>query len=282
MKTHGEPDPLYIAARSVLLDALEALGPQRDATVLVGAQAIYRHTGAVELEVAEYTTDADVVIDPRLLTDSPQLESALRSAGFVRGSRVGAWVAGTTVGGDLVNVEVDLMVPEAFGGPGRRAARLVGHGDRVARKARGLEAALVDQRTMTIAALDNADRRSFEMAVAGPGALLISKLHKIRERVAERDRRRVDDKDALDVWRLLQAIPTDVLAGTLDELLHHPIATEVTREAVAALESLFSQPRSPGAEMAARAAGELAALDQVAQSVAFLTTDLLKALAPEH
>jgi len=35
MKMRGEPDPLYVAARSVLLDALEALGSQRDAIVLV-------------------------------------------------------------------------------------------------------------------------------------------------------------------------------------------------------------------------------------------------------
>lgn len=41
----GEPDPQYVAARAVLLDALEALGPQRDAVIVVGAQAIYLHTG---------------------------------------------------------------------------------------------------------------------------------------------------------------------------------------------------------------------------------------------
>ncbi len=39
------PDPLYALARAVLLDVLEALGDQRDAVVLVGAQAIYLHTG---------------------------------------------------------------------------------------------------------------------------------------------------------------------------------------------------------------------------------------------
>jgi len=279
MKMRGEPDPLYVAARSVLLDALEALGPQRDAIVLVGAQAIYLHTGAIEFEVAEYTTDADVCIDPRLLTESPELESALTSAGFYRGTRVGAWVMARLIIGDPVNVEVDLMVPEALGGPGRRAARLVGHGDQVARKARGLEAALIDRREMTVAALDSTDGRRFQIAVAGPAALIVSKLHKIRERVAERDRRRVDDKDALDVLRLLQAIPTAVLARTMHELSRHPIARDITREAVTALESLFSRPASPGAEMAARAAGALAAPEQVAQSVAFLTTDLLRALS---
>lgn len=54
----GVPDPEYVAARRVLLDALEALRDQLDAIVLVGAQAIYVHTGAAEFAVAEYTTDS--------------------------------------------------------------------------------------------------------------------------------------------------------------------------------------------------------------------------------
>jgi hypothetical protein len=35
-------DELYVLARRVLLDALDALGPHRDAIVVVGAQAVYR------------------------------------------------------------------------------------------------------------------------------------------------------------------------------------------------------------------------------------------------
>jgi hypothetical protein len=34
-------DPLYVAARRVLLDALGALDNHREALVLVGAQAVY-------------------------------------------------------------------------------------------------------------------------------------------------------------------------------------------------------------------------------------------------
>jgi hypothetical protein len=34
-------DPLYVVARAALPDALDAIGEQRDAVVLVGAQAIY-------------------------------------------------------------------------------------------------------------------------------------------------------------------------------------------------------------------------------------------------
>jgi len=59
----GAPDSEYVAARRVLLDALEALRAHLDALVLVGAQAIYLHTGAIDLALAEATglvQDGDV------------------------------------------------------------------------------------------------------------------------------------------------------------------------------------------------------------------------------
>ncbi len=51
----GVTDPLYIRARATVLDAAEALYPHRDALILVGAQAIYLHTGDADLGVPEYT-----------------------------------------------------------------------------------------------------------------------------------------------------------------------------------------------------------------------------------
>ena len=50
-------DELYVMARRVLLDALEALGAHRDAIILVGAQAVYLRVGEADLAVAPYTTD---------------------------------------------------------------------------------------------------------------------------------------------------------------------------------------------------------------------------------
>ncbi len=44
----GGPDPLYVRARTALLDAADALVEQLDALVLVGAQAIYLHTGRAD------------------------------------------------------------------------------------------------------------------------------------------------------------------------------------------------------------------------------------------
>lgn len=107
-------DELYVIARRVLLDALEALESHRDAAILVGAQAIYLHTGDVELAVAEYTTDADLALDPALLDKIPPLERGLQKAGFMpMGSRgVGFWKT-IRRGSDArdVEVQVDVLVP---------------------------------------------------------------------------------------------------------------------------------------------------------------------------
>ncbi len=278
MKVSGAIDPLYIVARSVLLDALDALGPQRKAVILIGAQAIYLHTGAIDLAVAEYTSDADIALDPTALEAEPEIESAMTAAGFYRGNRVGAWCITRDVANISTRVEVDLMVPEAVGGAGTRAARLTGHAKHVARKARGLEAALIDRGMRTITALDRRDTRSFMVAVAGPAALLVSKLHKLQERLAEREQRRVDAKDALDVLRILRAVPTDELAQTFQRLLGTRVSEAVTREAIGAMKELFGNLRGVGCQLAVRAAGALANADEIAGSSSILTADLLEAI----
>lgn len=89
----GELDPVYVRARHTLLDALEALREHLDAIVLVGAQAIYLHTGDAELSVAPYTTDGDIAIDPTVLKPDPKLEMAMRLAGFARSDQLGTWIA---------------------------------------------------------------------------------------------------------------------------------------------------------------------------------------------
>jgi hypothetical protein len=78
----GRIAPEYVAARTVLLDALQALAAHRRALVVVGAQAVYLRTGSAGLVVAPYTTDGDVALDPSLLGDDPLLEEAMRQQGF--------------------------------------------------------------------------------------------------------------------------------------------------------------------------------------------------------
>lgn len=64
----GAPDPRYLLARRILLDALEAIGEQRNAIVLVGAHAIYLHVGEeADLAVAPFTMDGDLAVVPTKL-----------------------------------------------------------------------------------------------------------------------------------------------------------------------------------------------------------------------
>jgi hypothetical protein len=87
-------DELFVLARRVLLDALDALGPHRDAIVLVGAQAVYLRVGEADLAVAPFTTDGDLAIDPTILAEIPPLERALMDAGFLPKTKdsVGIWI----------------------------------------------------------------------------------------------------------------------------------------------------------------------------------------------
>jgi len=158
-------------ARTGLLDALGALESHLDALVIIGAQAVYLHTGATEIALAEYTTDGDVAVDPDLLSSEPLVEEAMRAAGFAPDPRphaIGSWISPR-------GVPVDLMVPDAVAGDGRRGVRVPPHDPKSMRRARGIEAALIDNSKMVIRALDPAaDPRDFEVSVAGPAPLLVA------------------------------------------------------------------------------------------------------------
>jgi hypothetical protein len=158
MATVSEPDELYVMARRVLLDALDALGAHREAVVLVGAQAGYLQVGEADLAVAPFTTDGDLAIDPALLSDIPPLEKALMKAGFCPKTKdsVGIWITKRTTSQQVeADVAVDLLVPASVSpSAGRRAARLVGHDSRVARIVHGLDGAVVDFDVMTLRALE--------------------------------------------------------------------------------------------------------------------------------
>jgi hypothetical protein len=275
-------DELYVIARRVLLDALEALGPHRRATRLVGAQAIYLHTGAANLAIAEFTTDADIAIDPALLDEFPPLEEALQKAGFIPlGSKgVGVWKTPSKRQNHRdVEVQVDLLVPsEVSPGRGRRAARLPGHGELAARKVDGLVGVLVDHTELEIASLEpETDKRRITTTVAGPGALLVAKLFKISER---KGTTRSNDKDALDVLRLLQGVETETLAAGLRLILQDDRSKTAGSQALQLLRELFGTRGSDGAAMAARATQPLMNEEQIRLSCEALAGDLLAILAP--
>lgn len=262
----GDPDPLYVRARNALLDAADALADQLHAVVLVGAQAIYLHTGNTDFATAEYTTDADFCLAPAQLHDAPLLAQLLETRGFSLTEHPGAWISPD-------GIPVDLMVPEALAGPGSRAARLGPHGKKAARRATGLEGALIDRERLEIPSLDPDAPRSVAMWVAGPAALLVAKVHKIAERSETPGR--ASDKDALDVLRLLQAIATPTFAAGLAHLANHELSATVTADAVSQLRPLFSTPDAFGTSMAVRAAGPNSDARVISASFTALISDLL-------
>lgn len=253
------PDEEYVEARRVLLDALSALGGHREAIVVVGAQAIYLRAGEGELPISAFTTDADLTLDPSRLEDEPDLEAALRDAGFEHVERngaaePGAWQVDGSVREISVKVPLDLIVP---GGAsrGRRGARLGVHGKRAARRSSGLEPALIDNEPISIAALDDVDPRSFTVRVAGLPALLVAKCHKIADRIDEGGRDRTSNKDASDVIRILQACPPGPMGATLSRLSGHPMAGPSTLTGIAYFQALFARRNGEGIRMATAALG---------------------------
>lgn len=254
-------DPRYVAARRVLLDALIALAPHGKACIVAGAQAVSLRTGLNDIAIAPYTTDGDLARGPTLLGDDPELEATMRNAGFElweqeeNRAQPGIWVTTEEVAGKQLIIPIDLIVPAgaATDPRGRRGARLGAHGNRAARRAVGLEAVLVDHDTMTVAALDPADRRTVDVQVAGLAALLVAKAHKIHDRVASGRADRLSDKDAADVVRIMQTTSARDAGATLAELRHHSLAGEPTEIALTYISDLFGRRAGEGVAMAQRA-----------------------------
>lgn len=269
-------DDLFVRTRAALLDAVEALREHLDSVVVIGAQAIYLRTGRAQVALAESTKDADLGLDPRELSEDPRVEAAMEAAGFIldpESKQPGAWRSAD-------GIPVDLMVPESLAGQGSkttRGARIPPHSKNSMRRARGLEAVVVDNALTLIEALDPADSRQLEVRVAGPAALLVAKLHKVHERVGNPNR--LNDKDAHDIYRILQAIETKELSNSMKRLLEDEVSKVVTEEAVGHLQKLFAAgPQALGSVMAGRAEAGVGEPEVVAAAVAFLAADLVKAL----
>jgi hypothetical protein len=157
-------DELYARSRGSLLDALEALAEHRDGVILIGAHAVYMYTGEADVPIATRTKDSDLALDPALLGTDPLLEEAMAGADFHRNlesGQPGEWLSAN-------GIPVDLLVPSSLVDPrGRRGARIPPHSNQAARKANGLEAAVVDNRELWIEALDPDDPRRILTKVAG-------------------------------------------------------------------------------------------------------------------
>jgi Nucleotidyltransferase len=263
--------PAYVAARTALLDALEALDDHRDALVLVGAQAIYLYTGDGDVAIATETNDSDVLVDPQILEPDPTLEKAMTAARFSRNLKSGQPGEWLTEDG----IPVDLLVPKSLAGKGgRRGVRIPPHDNNAARRVAGLEAAVIDNAVQTVTGLAAGDTRSFRIKVAGPSALLVAKLFKVGERQKKPDR--LLNKDAHDIYRLIRKVDLSVFEAGFKTLLANDLTASVTETALSYLEELFETPESLGSSMAGAAERLVGDPELVAASSHQLAQDLLK------
>ncbi|MFD4403969.1 hypothetical protein ACFWPH_14545 [Nocardia sp. NPDC058499] len=272
-----DPFELLARTRTVLLDALEALVEHRDVVIVVGAQAVYLHTGGIEVAIAEATKDSDVAVDTRDLGGDPTINEAMENARFVLDPtkcQPGAWLSPD-------GIPVDIMVPEAIagGGKSRRSVHQPPHDKMAMRRARGLEAAIVDNSEIVVRPLTEDDSRAISAKVAGPAALIVAKCHKIHERVDGPNPDRLKDKDAHDIYRILMAFEPEQLAPAFIRLLAEQISAQVTNEAVDILQNLFAAgPDAIGSAMAGRAEEGVGDPEQVSASIRFLAEDLINAI----
>jgi len=244
-----QPDEGLVRARAVLLTGLRALGPQREALTVVGAQAVFEHTRGRSDIPFTLTVDGDMSVAPSLVDPSFNIGEAMAAAGFVaHPDRPGIWglpgVGDETIG-------FDLLVPGAVTGPGRRGARVAGQDRRAIGRADGLELSLLDRKKRVISSLDESGR-SIEAYVAGPAALMCAKAYKIHERLAETlagRRNRIKPKDAADVWRLMMISEPGQIRSVFADGERDAVLGEAIRKGRNYLEELFG-PNGDGIELA--------------------------------
>ena len=117
------------------------------------------------------------------------------------------------------------------------------------------------------------------MNVAGYGALLVAKLHKLGDRLVTPDR--LHAKDAGDIYRLFDAIAADEMATIVLALLDDPRSTATTTKALNYLGQLFHTPGAVGVRLASEALRGLIPEQTVVAATTAYISELRKAVGPE-
>jgi hypothetical protein len=115
---------------------------------------------------------------------------------------------------------------------------------------------LIDNSVHSIAAFEDDDQRRHRLRVANPAALIVAKTVKIAERGqdARHQPDRLQAKDALDTFRLLQTVDTGALVAGFRLHQTEPEAARVSREARAFLAAEGTRPDGLMPRLAADAA----------------------------
>ena len=110
-------------------------------------------------------------------------------------------------------------------------------------------------------------------------ALLVSKVHKITERVSAAQPRRREPlpKDAFDIYRLLRAIEAADMASEFRLLRPHEISSQVTSEALSMFQRLFSTRSGLGTELIMQHVPGLEDSAFIVESSVAISQDLLEA-----
>ena len=235
---------LLVAARSALLDALEALKEHINAVIVVGAQAVYLHTGAAPVALAEATKDCDLALDTRELAPEPLLEDAMRAARLYLDLRPTNQLPAQAAG-----IPVDLIrSPEAIGD----AETVTPRGAHSATRERRGE--LLGWRRRSSTTLPSKCMHLPSTTLVYTKLTLLAQLHCLSPNCTssgnmQDDPRGLVDKDAHDVYRLLVAVPTDRLASKLVMLRNDDLAGSVTNQALTYFAVLFAAGAdAPGAQ----------------------------------
>jgi len=131
-KMGGMSDIRYGAIRSrrMLIDAVNALSPFKDAITVVGAHAVHEWVkeawGSVDMEA---TRDADITINPSFISDNPSIIETLKNIGLEPALRDRPGIYGLEIESSLpleARTTFDILVPECYAGGGNRAARISG------------------------------------------------------------------------------------------------------------------------------------------------------------
>ena len=261
-----------VRSRRLLVDTIKALGQFADSVTVVGAHAVHIRVadllGRVRLQA---TRDADIAIRPSSVAERPSIAALMERAGLGRAHPDRPGIYGFLEESDLLWSErttVDLIVPEAYAGPGRRAARIPGQKN-AATRAVGLELGLWDRDLKRISTLDEPDE-SVQVYVAGTAALLTAKAHKVHERLDQFETRpdRLRAKDSADVALLMIASDAaEVVRVMVERSVEHPEIGSVVSAAMQWIPMMYGHSGGVTRDHAVLGLGDFMTADEAADRI---------------
>jgi len=238
-----------MSRRTALSVIAGPLAPHSDALTLIGGQAVMlRTTDRYELKTT--TEDADFAITPHLVTNDPNIETALTQAGFVlrHPDRPGLWgrnpridpLTQVTAYDDEVDIDCPMALSGAISRKRRSVPALFHHGKRTVGTGDGLELATANRSLIDVPDLLDPGR-SVRMWVADQPALICAKSFKLAERMYGTGRG-ILLKDYLDLFLLMDSADQDEVGQVFTANSQDPVIGESVRRGVAHFMRLVGDP----------------------------------------